>query len=109
MSRIQTITLTGNGASPQNSSPVPLNFRLNPFQVGLGAATDGSTTTATVQVCFDDPTDLSSATWFNHDSLVTIAANATGNIAFPVTGIRLQVSAAGTDTWTLYIVQARIN
>ncbi len=108
MARVQSVSLTGNGSTVQNSEPIPLNIHITPFNVGLGLSTSGSTTTATVQVTFDDPSDLSSATWFDHSLLAAITAKSTGNIAFPVTAVRFQIGATGTDVWTFWVVQAGI-
>ena len=106
---IKTLQLTGNGASTQNSNPLPLNLRSSPFHVGIGVSTDGSTTGYTVQYTFNDPSEgLSGATWFDHPDLSGKVANADGNIAFPVTAVRLCLNASGTDTVTARFIQAGV-
>ena len=59
-----------------------------------------------MQHTFDDP-GVGFTTWFNHPSIATLSANADGNYAFPVTGIRVSV-ASGGGTATLSVVQAGI-
>lgn len=103
--RPQKITLTGNGASAQQSAAIPLNWRDPNFKVSIGIDTDGSTTTATVQHTFDDPFDVDSATWFDHSDLAAKTAKDDGNYAYPVTAVRLSIGATGTDTWTMWVVQ----
>lgn len=108
MARPEKITLTGNGSTTGNSSPILLNWRQPNFKVSLGFDTDGSTTGFTVQHCFDDPHETAAAdwTWFDHPDLAGMTAKEDGNYAFPVTAIRLQADASGTDVGTLFIVQS---
>jgi hypothetical protein len=100
------LSKTGTGAT----NPAPMDTYCNPFNVGMGIVVSG-TVTCTVQHTFDDVFspgfDPSTATWFNHPTLASLTANADGNYAFPVTAIRLNVTA-GTGTATLTIVQAGI-
>ena len=113
--REQRQTITGNGSGIQNTSPLVMDIHRNPFNVSIVVDTDGSTTTATVQYTLDDPfrtdyaTDYATdATWLSHADITTTAADADANFAFPVRAIRLQVSAAGTDTWVMTVIQAGI-
>jgi hypothetical protein len=105
------LTVTGTG-STLNSAPVPVNWKANPFSIGLGFITGGATTGFTVQYTFDDPQSFTSATtynsnahWLNHPFMTTLTASIDGNIAFPVRAVRLQANTAGTDTATLTILQ----
>lgn len=72
----------------------------NPFNVGFGVVVSG-TVTYTVQHTFNN-TD-----YFSHDAtdLVDATANQDGNYAFPVAGIRVDVTA-GTGTVTITTIQA---
>lgn len=102
--RRSTLSQTGTG---QTNVYVP-DVNKNPFNIGLGVTVSG-TVTYTVQHTFDDVFasgfDPSSATWFDHPTLAADTANADGNYAYPVTGIRVSVTA-GTGTATLTIIQA---
>ncbi len=92
---------TGTGAS----SVLVLDHYRNPFNVGLAVVVSG-TVTYTVQHTFDDVLDASvTPTWFSHEQLAGQVAAADGNYAFPVRGIRLNVTA-GTGTATLTAIQA---
>lgn len=100
--RIRSISKTGTG----QTSPFPVNWRggAGGFQIGLGAVVSGSVT-YTVQHCFDNILAGATPTWFDHDFLAAKTTNDDGNYAFPITGIRLNVTA-GTGTVTLTIVPA---
>lgn len=107
-----SISQTGSGAGITNSSPVVMDYRISPFTVGIAFTTTGATTVFKVQYSLDDPQATYATSynvngnWFDHASLVTMTAAASGSQSFPVRAIRLQASAVGTDTGTLKIVQS---
>lgn len=105
---MRRIVLTKTGAGASDVSPMNLNT--SPFNVGFGVIVSG-TVNYTVQHTFDDvfsPTfNPSTATWFDHPTIAALGANADGNYAFPVTGIRLLVNSGG-GTATLVLLQAGI-
>jgi hypothetical protein len=100
------LTQTGAGASAVS----PMNLNTSPFNIGFGVTVSG-TVDYTVQHTFDDVYSASfnpsTATWFSHPTIASLAANADGNYAFPVTGIRLLVNSGG-GTATLTLLQAGI-
>lgn len=67
-------------------------------RVGFGVVTSG-TVTYTVQHTFDG------TNWFDHEFTVGKTASDDGNYAFPIAGIRLNVTA-GTGTATLTALAA---
>jgi len=87
------VSVTGVAAS---SSIKVLNH--NPVHIGFGVVVSG-TVTYTVQHTFDG------TNWFDHEFVAGLSANADGNYAFPVSDIRLNVTA-GTGTATLSLIQA---
>lgn len=97
------LSVTGVG----NSGVYPVDLYISPSNMGLAVVVSG-TITYTVQYTFDDVFakgyNPSSGNWFNHPTL-TGSASLNSNIAYPVTGIRLNTSA-GTGTATLTIIQA---
>lgn len=97
-------SVTGVGTSAVH---VPDTFQ-TPFNIGLGCVVTG-TVTFSVEHTFEDvfsPTfNPATATWFANSGLSSKSANADGNYAYPVNGIRLNVTA-GTGSVTLYILQA---
>lgn len=110
-----TLSLTGNGTA-RNSAPARMDWRSNPFSVGLGLDTNGATTGFTVQHTFNAPSDYANATdynvnakWFNHPDMSAVTTDTDGNYAFPVQAIRLHADTAGTDTATLTIIQSGVD
>ena len=99
--KVQTVAKTGSGSS----SALVMNTNTNPFNVGFGVVVSG-TVNYTVQHTFDDPA-VGFSTWFNHPTIASLIANADGNYAFPVTGIRVTVNS-GAGTATLKLIQAGI-
>lgn len=99
--RVQTVSKTGVGSS----AAIPMNTNISPFNVGFGVIVTG-TVDYTVQHTFDDPA-TGFTTWFSHPSVAGETANADGNYAFPVSGIKVLVNS-GTGTATLKLIQAGI-
>jgi hypothetical protein len=99
--KLQTVSKTGVGSS----SSLVMNTNISPFNVGFGVIVTG-TVNYTVQHTFDDPA-VGFSTWFSHPTIASLAVNADGNYAFPVTGIKLLVNS-GDGTATLKLVQAGI-
>lgn len=102
--RSVTKSVTGVGVS----APIPLDNYISPFNVGFGVKVSG-TVTFTVQHTFDDVFAAgytpASGTWFDHPTVSADSANTDGNYAFPVSAIRLNVTA-GSGTATLTATQA---
>jgi hypothetical protein len=101
------VTVTNVGVS----QPVPMDQNLTPFNVGLGAVITNGTPTYTVQHTFDNVFDSAynpaTGNWFNQPDMTAQITNADGNYAFPVSAIRLNVTA-GTGTVALRIMQAGV-
>lgn len=93
------------------SNPIPMDTFQNPFNVGIGVTVSaGATLTYKVQHTFDDvfsPTFVaSSATWFDHATLTGKTASSDGNYAYPITALRLNVTAYTSGSATITVVQA---
>ena len=99
--KVQTVSQTGTGSS----DALVMNTNISPFNVGFGVVVTG-TVTYSVQHTFDDPA-VGFTTWFSHPSVAGETTNQDGNYAFPVTGIKLLVTA-GTGTATMNLIQAGI-
>lgn len=93
--KVTVLSQTGTG---QSDTLVPQSADV--FNVGFGVVTSG-TVTYTVQHTFDG------TNWFDHDgaSLVDATDNQDGNYAYPVAGVRINVTA-GTGTATMTAIQA---
>lgn len=99
--KLQTVSKTGTGSS----SALVMNTNISPFNVGFGVIATG-TVTYTIQHTFDDPA-VGFSVWYPHPTIAAKTDNQDGNYAFPVTGIKVLVTA-GTGTATLNLVQAGI-
>lgn len=99
--KVQIVSQTGVGST----SPLVMNTNISPFNVGFGVIVSG-TVDYTVEHTFDDPA-IGFSTWFPHPTIATLAVDADGNYAFPVTGIRLTVNSGGGSA-TLKLIQAGI-
>lgn len=93
--KVSVVSQTGTG---QSDSVIPQSADV--FNVGFGAVVSG-TVTYTIQHTFDG------TNWYDHDAtdLVDATANQDGNYAYPVAGIRANVTA-GSGTVTLTTIQA---
>ena len=95
------------------SNPIPLDVNVDPFSVGIGVAvTGGATLTYTVQHTFDDVWasnfNPATAVWYPNTSLSAKTASLDGNYAFPITAVRLNVTAWTSGTATMTVIQAGI-
>lgn len=97
--------------SATTSAVIPLDQYISPFNVSIGVTLSaGAGLTYKVQHTFDDVFDPSfnpaTAAWFDHASVTGKTANADGNYAFPIKGLRLNVTAYTTGNATLTVLQA---
>ena len=99
--KVQTVSKTGVGSSDS----LVINTNISPCNIGFGVIVTG-TVNYTVQHTFDDPASGFS-TWLSHPTVASLAANADGNYAFPVTGVKVLVNS-GAGTATLKLIQAGI-
>lgn len=99
--KVQIVSKTGTGSS----AAIAMNDNVTPFNVGFGVTATG-TVTYTVQHTFDDPA-TGFTTWFSHPTIAGKSDNQDGNYAFPVSGIKLLVTA-GDGTATMNLIQAGI-
>ena len=99
--KTQTVSQTGTGSS----SSIVMNTNTTPFNVGFGVIATG-TVTYTIQHTFDSP-GTGFTTWYPHPTIAAKSDNQDGNYAFPVSGIKILVTA-GAGTATLNLIQAGI-
>lgn len=93
-------TQTGVGIS----AACPTEARANPFSVSVAVIVTG-TVTYTVQHTHDNVQDPNiTPTWFPHSTLAAQSATAEGYYAFPVTAIRLDVTA-GSGSAEMIVTQ----
>jgi hypothetical protein len=91
------------------SNVMPPDNYISPFNLALSVVIDG-TVTYTVQYTFDDVFakgyDPTSGNWVNHPSLTAQTTTKDSNIAYPVTGVRIQTAEESDGTAVLTIIQA---
>lgn len=109
MKAIQTTVL-----GTANSQAFHMDVFQNPFQVSVACVLNAGSATWNVQHCFDLATTLlplwngsTGVTWFNNSGITAATATLSGNYAFPVAAIRLNVTDANaTASVTVFIDQA---
>ena len=99
-----TQTSLSTGASGFTATLFP-DYMVRPFAIGIGCVVNSTSLTYSVQHSFDytgSSTFISSnATWFYNTGFSSIAGvNADGNYAFPVSAVRLYVTATTTSSAT---------
>jgi hypothetical protein len=98
--RQQIATKTGVGSS----NIITTDIYISPFNVGFGVVTTG-TVTYTIQHAFGNPQDGTVLTWFPHPTIAGKSDAQDGNYAFPVSAIKILVTA-GDGTATMTLIQA---
>lgn len=104
------VSVTGTGVSV----PFLPDFMQNPFAISIGCVLGTAAATFSVQHCFDYRTAYlptwdgsTNVTWFNNSGITNSTISTSGNYAFPVAAIRLQVSGAvATSLVTMFLTQA---
>jgi hypothetical protein len=104
--RVQTISYDAVDATGSSSALV-MNTNISPFNVGFGVVVTG-TVTYTVEHTFEDPANsFDDAVWFPHPTIASKSTDQDGNYAFPVSGIRITVTAGGGSV-SMNVIQAGI-
>lgn len=98
-------------SAAEASEPVPIDISQNSVEVGVGVSLSaGATLTFSVEHTFDDiwsaAFDADTAVWYPNTGLTARSASTDGNYAFPVTAVRLNVTAHTTGSATMVVVQA---
>jgi hypothetical protein len=89
----------------------PFNLNITPGNIAIGCVISG-TVNYTVQHTYDDPFAANftpaGATWFNHPTLASQAANNESNYAYPPRAVRVTVNS-GTGSVTMTVIQAGVS
>lgn len=91
-------------ASVTTSTPIPMDFKQNPFSVSFVVEVTG-TLTYTVEHTLDNIIGGETATWIPHSSVAAKTATQDGNYAFPITAMRLNVTAYTSGGAQLKVLQ----
>jgi len=100
------VRYTLNGTA--TGSTVLMDYLANPFCVGIGCVATG-TVTYSVQHTFDTLSAIvaGTATYFNNANITAASSSQSTNYAFPVMGIRLNITAAAVNgSVAITIIQA---
>lgn len=89
------------------------DIMVTPFNIGIGCVVNSTSVTYNVEHTFDftgSSTFISSnATWFANGGIAAQSSNANGNYSFPVSGIRVNVTAgSSTGTVAFTAIQAGV-
>lgn len=96
--------VTATVAAVATSAPLIMDRKQNPFSVGFGVVISG-TLTYSVEHTFDDLLGGVTATWFPNATVAAQSTSKDGNYAYPVTAIRLNVTAYTSGGATLTALQ----
>ncbi len=94
--QINRVSLLCVGAVDSDVYPV---LPQNPMSVGFGVLLISGAINATVKFTFDpvnNAAQIAAARWFDHPFVAGVVANTAGNIAEPVSGIKLSNGGSGT-------------
>lgn len=103
---MRALSVTVNSAT--SSAALPLDTYRNPFNVGIGCViSGGATLTYKVQHTFDDIWNSAvTPTWFDNASITGKTTSFDGNYAYPVTAVRLTVTAYTSGSVTMTVIQS---
>lgn len=102
MRPVELSTSDASGGA-ESSGVFQPDIHLHPFAVSVAVDVTG-TVNYDVEHTLDDP-NAASPLWFDHASLVNKTADADGNYAFPVRGIRLTQNS-GNGSCRMVCIQA---
>lgn len=103
--RGKTYTVSASAGGNSHSGIYVPDVHQNPFNISIGAVI-ATTAKFTIQHTFDNPLTTTSLTWFPHDFIVAASANVDGNYAYPVYGIRVEISASNEGGVSTTFIQA---
>ena len=107
--RLTTVTVSASAGGNSHSGIYVPDIYISPFAISIGAVI-ATTAKYTIQHTFQNPLDTSAGglTWFSHETMVASSANNDGNYAFPVAGIRVELSASNEGGVSTTFIQAGI-
>lgn len=87
---------------------IPLDRYANPFSVSLVIEVLSGTNTSQVQFTVDDVFNPNiTPVWLTHATLTAITATTSGNLAFPATAVRLNMTAFTSGSAQLVVIQSK--
>ena len=102
--RPKKVTVTGVA----NSAWLPVDYKQDPTNIGIGCVLVSGTATYSVQHTFDDVFDSAvTPVAFQNSGINAATASADGNYAFPVRAVRLSVTAGSSPVVAMTILQGQ--
>lgn len=104
------VTVSAVGAS----AVLPMDTYRDPFNLGIGVALSaGAALTYSVQHTFADVQaagfSAATAVWYDNATLTAKTTSSDGNYAYPVTAVRLNVTAFTSGSATMTVIQAGLS
>lgn len=105
-----SITVTGLSSTFGYPTYFP-DTMIRPFNIGIGCIVNSTSVTYNVEHSFDytgsSTFTSTAATWFQNSGISAKSTNQDGNYAYPVSAIRLNVTAgSSTGTVQMVLIQA---
>jgi len=98
------ITVTGVGTSAW----IPVDYKQDPMNIGLGCVVVSGTATYSVEHTFDNIFDSTvTPVAFSNSGITAQTANKDGNYAYPVRAVRLNVTAGASPVVAMTLIQGQ--
>lgn len=102
--RRQTVSV----GSQTTSAAIPVDRNQHPFNLSFAVTIGSATLTYTVEHTLDDVQDSTvTPVWFANSAVAAETTNQDGNYAYPISAIRLNVTAWTSGTAKLTILQGK--
>jgi hypothetical protein len=102
--RPQVVTKAASGTTAW----IPVDMYQTPFNLSFAVVLTGATLTYSVEYTLDDVYDSTiTPTAFAHADVAAETTSQSGNIAFPVRAVRLNITAYTAGSATMTILQGR--
>ena len=100
--RPKKVTVTGIGTSAW----IPIDYKQDPTNIGIGCVLVSGTTTYSVEHTFDDVFDTTvTPIAFSNSGITAQTASKDGNYAFPIRAVRLNVTGGVSPVVAMTIIQ----
>lgn len=102
--RPHTVTVTGVATS----NWIPIDYKQDPMNIGIGCVIVSGTATYTVEHTFDDVFDSTvTPVAFANSGITAQTTNKDGNYAYPIRAIRLNVTAGASPVVAMTLIQGQ--
>lgn len=100
--RPKKVTVTGAGTSAW----IPVDYKQDPMNIGLGCVIVSGTATYSVEHTFDDVFDSTvTPVAFSNSGITAQTTNKDGNYSFPIRALRLNVASGTAPVVAMTLIQ----